>query len=278
MNWLRFFGLVLPLTLTRQWLYFTTTLSTSIFILLPLSIITYTQYYKTLIPLNSSPIQNLNFTKTGNPSISKFYHYSNSIFANYSNFDYDSELKYITNLNLRIICPQAPTTKKVSYTFQSNFSIVSQGSFILDCDSHLIYSHNNWIIPHNLKFWVPPILTTLSNSQKFNIEICEFKGSDLKGSNQEFSLILNDHGYLIDDSGYLIDDNFSNLRFDVKWTGFRYYLVKYYYTCFAFGTLVFFLISGAISILTSYAILFINYNKNKRAQSTKIKIKKEKGV
>lgn len=64
------------------------------------------------------------------------------------------------------------------------------------------------------------------------------------------------------DYDFLIDDNFSFLKIEVIWTGFRYYLVKYYYSCYVIGSLIFFGIMSGFGILISYAMLYINNRKN----------------
>lgn len=64
MSWLRYLGLTVPLAALRSYLYMATTATTSLFVLLPIAMITYDQYYKTLIPNESSPIIPLNFTTT----------------------------------------------------------------------------------------------------------------------------------------------------------------------------------------------------------------------
>lgn len=159
MSWLRYLGLTVPLAALRSYLYMATTATTSLFVLLPIAMITYDQYYKTLIPNESSPIIPLNFTTTT-----------------------------ITYKNLKL-------------------------------------SSNN-------------------NNDNINNQV----STPTAAQNQEIR--------------YLIDDNFSWIQFDVKWTGFRYYMVKYYYSCYLIGTIIFFMVSAGVGFFTSYTILLLN-NRNK---------------
>ena len=49
----------------------------------------------------------------------------------------------------------------------------------------------------------------------------------------------------------------------MKWTGFRYYMVKYYYSCYLIGTIIFFMVSAGVGfslvIQFYYLIIEINY-------------------
>lgn len=161
MSWLRYLGLTVPLAALRSYLYMATTATTSLFVLLPIAMITYDQYYKTLIPNESSPIIPLEIP--------------------------GDQLK-------------------------------------------------NW---NNFK-----IILNNNNNDNINNQV----STPTAAQNQEIR--------------YLIDDNFSWIQFDVKWTGFRYYMVKYYYSCYLIGTIIFFMVSAGVGFFTSYTILLLN-NRNK---------------
>ncbi|KAG7664866.1 uncharacterized protein J8A68_001624 [[Candida] subhashii] len=70
---------------------------------------------------------------------------------------------------------------------------------------------------------------------------------------------------------YLIDDNLSCFKYVVKWTGFRYYLVKYYYICFILGTVLFAGISGFTSLATSYGLLALTAKNEEELERVYIK-------
>ena len=233
MSWLRYLGLTVPLAALRSYLYMATTATTSLFVLLPIAMITYDQYYKTLIPNESSPIIPLNFTTTT-----------------------------ITYKNL-----------KLSSNNNNNKSF-KQGSIILNCDPYVIYSQNNQFIPFNFRFWLSPYLIEHSQINNINLLPLEIPGDQLKNWNN-FKIILNNNNNdninnqvstptaaQNQEIRYLIDDNFSWIQFDVKWTGFRYYMVKYYYSCYLIGTIIFFMVSAGVGFFTSYTILLLN-NRNK---------------
>ncbi|RLV91824.1 hypothetical protein JA1_003641 [Spathaspora sp. JA1] len=246
-DWIRLFGIVIPFQVTRSWLYFTTSASTTFFILLPLSILTYNQYYNTLIPNPSSPVIPLNFTTADR----EYIYNSNYISPQFPDFEFDLELTYVFNIQLELLCPAHSvndTLYKLHYNFSDEVGVFNQGTFILDCNPLVVYSGHNNYVPYSLTTWVSPILSSLSRTSPVTLSNYELRGRDLvKITN--FTLTLDQNW------SYLIDDNESFVRFDVKWTGFRYYLVKYYYTCYMLGTFIFFSISSAVSILSSYALL-----------------------
>lgn len=301
-NWLKFLGISVPLTIARSWLYIITTISSLLFILFPISLITYNNYYHSLIPKNSSFKIPLNFTILNN---------SNKIHSNIINpmmFKdiIDNELTYNFEIELSILCkPKSElySIDKIQYEFinilnsdnlikssssSSSSSIVDndnndgdkkmiirkkkkrifgdvfhKGSFILNCDPYEIYSRNNYIIPYNFKFLISPYLTKISQSIVLNFNKFKILGKNLSNMN-EFQINLTNKNNNNNDNDYdfLIDDNFSFLKIEVIWTGFRYYLVKYYYSCYVIGSLIFFGIMSGFGILISYAMLYINNRKN----------------
>ncbi|EGW31582.1 uncharacterized protein SPAPADRAFT_51578 [Spathaspora passalidarum NRRL Y-27907] len=247
-DWLQFLGLVIPSQVTRSWLYFTTSASTTFLVLLPLAILQYNHYYNTLIPNSSSPVIPLNFTTN------RTNYLSNYIVPRFPDFEFDSELTYIFNIDLELLCPDhnpENTLHKIYYQLNDNAGVFHQGSFILDCNPQLIYSVHNIYVPYALQSWVSPIFSSQARNHPVTLQTYELRGREL-ASIPQFTMKLDNNRQ------YLIDDNESQLRFDVKWTGFRYYLVKYYYSCFAVGTFIFFSISSGVSVLVSYALLLYN--------------------
>ena len=320
MSWLRYLGLTVPLAALRSYLYMATTATTSLFVLLPIAMITYDQYYKTLIPNESSPIIPLNFTTTtityknlklssnnnnnnnnNNNHISntKNILISNAINPIFQNYQYDDQLIYIFNINIQAICLPHNNLQheitKINYELISstttettndkndnnndnddnnNNKSFKQGSIILNCDPYVIYSQNNQFIPFNFRFWLSPYLIEHSQINNINLLPLEIPGDQLKNWNN-FKIILNNNNNdninnqvstptaaQNQEIRYLIDDNFSWIQFDVKWTGFRYYMVKYYYSCYLIGTIIFFMVSAGVGFFTSYTILLLN-NRNK---------------
>ncbi|CAK9439073.1 uncharacterized protein LODBEIA_P32970 [Lodderomyces beijingensis] len=322
LTFLRIFGLVIPLAITRTGLYLTTTISSSIFVLLPLSIITYHKYYTTLIPLANSPIIPLNFkfephqlpsyeNATMVPSYPFSHHsstssslyLSNLISPQFPNYEFDESSPYIFKIRLSIQCPSTfyaslsslpppqppqslaspsssyqssletpPLLSKIQYTLQ-NPSVFKQGTFILNCDPMTLYQSKNSIVPYNLRFWTPPKLSNLEQSTIIEFGSFEIMGDKLQDSKnfQDFVLVLN-HA-----ANYIIEDGSTQVWFEIKWTGFRFYLVKYYYLFYVVGTLGFFLVSLAVSVLTGYGMLWMNY-RNSTAKTKSVPMKAEPRV
>lgn len=352
-SYIRIFGLVIPLAITRTWLYLTTTVTSSIFVLLPLALITYHQYYVTLIPLANSPVIPLNFTESGvnsqnwqslqntedwgswgsvpvyqennetkvegetqtlshddgNIKILKPKTYlSNLISPHFRNYNFDENSPYIFKVRLNIICPtnnnpaygqmphymssspmqppyqhsssHLPTStypsrqliNKIRYNIQNSvLDQFTQGSFILNCDPLQIYQLKNKLVPYNLRYWVSPNVVDYAQSRSIELDVFEIKGSQLAHNKH---LPRNGETFLFDDfkiemdsqgensGGYIIEDYVSHAWFEIKWTGFRYYLVKYYYTFYILGTAVFFAIMLLVSVVTGYGILWINHRRN----------------
>lgn len=264
MSWIRFFGLVVPVQITKGWLYILTTLGTGLFILLPLAILTYNEYYNSLVPNPSSPPIALNFTSTN------LTHLSNLIPSLIEDFEFDPHLTYIFEFNLHLICPDRggvqpqSTIRKIGYEIQDDLGTFHQGSYILDCSSHYTYSQHNDYIPYNLRTWVPPFLVSYSRSNPVSLSRFEIRGDKILEQIRDFRLQLTN----VD---YLIDDNLSCFKYVVKWTGFRYYLVKYYYICFILGTVLFAGISGFTSLATSYGLLALTAKNEEELERVYIK-------
>lgn len=268
-NWLKYLGISIPLTILKSWLFTITTISSSILILLPISLITYNNYYNSLIPLNNQFKLPLKFDTNDNKS---------NIINGFKDSDViDSEVNYELNFELYVVCKPKESlfnVDKINYQFiTSNYreeqdkdedrdkdEEIFEGSFILNCDPYELYSRKNYIIPYNLRFLISPYLTKISQSIIIKSKIFLIKGYELINLNN-LQIKLND----LNSNDYLIDDNYSYLIVNIKWNGFRYYLVKYYYSCFIIGSLLFFGIMSGFSILISYIMLYINNtNNNKR--------------
>ncbi|EMG47257.1 hypothetical protein G210_2439 [Candida maltosa Xu316] len=244
-SWLKYLGITVPLAIARNYFYFTSSLTTSFFILFPISLITYHQYYTTLIPASSTLPTPLIF-KNPYPGTSPNHLISNSI--SIKNINFDPDLDYIWNINLQVLC-KSPMfddyIDKIIYkiitipTLDNDYEevVIGEGSFIINCDPVDVYHFNNWIVPYFFKHVVPPFLTDISRSKSIklitynnnnrnndtmgvNSEALVMRGSELK-SLDDFMIILDraddDYNDVIDgkedrERGYLIDDNLTWLQ------------------------------------------------------------------
>ncbi|RCK58028.1 hypothetical protein Cantr_06458 [Candida viswanathii] len=286
-SWVRFIGLSVPLTIIKSWLYALTTISSSIFVLLPIALITYNNYYHALIPRNSSFVVPLSFTSSPDGS-----YVTSSVISPSGKLDalelvlgkwedVDLELSYVFEVCLYVVCK--PKTElyaidKLSYAYvftDTKTSTESEsggvpekqevmviddrvfhtGSFVLNCDPYSIYAANNHIIPYNLRFYFAPYLTLILQSTTMRLNHFEIRGDKVSGLS-DFQVRLSLPEGSVED--FVIDDNESFLKVDVVWTGFRYYLVKYYYSCYLVGTAFFFGVMAGFGIFVSYAMLFFN--------------------
>ncbi|KAI5952656.1 hypothetical protein KGF54_003523 [Candida jiufengensis] len=291
-KYFQIFGIYLPLKLTRNWLYITTTILSSIFIILPISFITYNKYYNTLIPISNSPFINLKFNEIHNNNIFDNYNQENDNIlisnlistSNFENFKFDDKSPYIFKIKLNLYCSKnlqhTKCINKIDYIFNSTL----KNSFILDCDPVSVYSNKNQFIPYGFKNYIPSNIINFQKNNEIELDIFEIMGDKL---NQENNKILNlvgtstefDYNKLLLNNiqNYIIDDNESFAWFEIKWTGFRYYLVKYYYFFYVLGTLIFWIISSTTSVLIGYAMLWKTISKIQRKNEKRLpKIKQER--
>ncbi|KAI5967010.1 uncharacterized protein KGF55_000420 [Candida pseudojiufengensis] len=254
----------------QNWLYLTTTILSSVFVILPISFITYNKYYNTLIPLSNSPLINLRFNELENEGM--FYNLrgeNNNILVsnlisttNFENFKFDDQSPYIFKIKLNLYCSKSlqhtKCINKVDYIFNSTL----RNSFILDCDPVAVYSNKNQFIPYGVKNYIPSTMINFQKSNEIELSIFEVMGNQLNSENNNLKVIEKDQNfnynklYLNNIENYIIDDNESFAWFEIKWTGFRYYLVKYYYLFYVIGTLIFWVIGSSTSILMGYFMLY----------------------
>ncbi|RCK64403.1 hypothetical protein Cantr_00036 [Candida viswanathii] len=294
-SWVRLIGLSVPLTILKSWLYALTTISSSVFVLLPIALITYNNYYHALIPRNSSFVVPLSFTNTpdGRYITSSVISPSGRLDALGLGLglgkweDVDLELSYVFEVCLYVVCK--PKTElysidKISYAYvftdtnttntesesgaggvpekheivvtdDDDNRVFHTGSFVLNCDPYSIYATNNHIIPYNLRFYIAPHLTLILQSTTMRLNHFEIRG-DKVSQLGDFQVRLGLPEGSVED--FVIDDNESFLKVNVVWTGFRYYLVKYYYSCYLVGTAFFFGVTAGFGIVVSYAMLLLN--------------------
>lgn len=241
----------IPLSITRKWLYLVIWF-VSVIILLPISILIYSYFYKVLIPDSIYSIR---------PDIS---HPENT----YLQFDSvkpitNHEIVYDLVLKTSITCQTGNNQVhsipyKVYHEQNKQLEVWSQGQFIYDCDIRNIYSENNWFIPFNLRYWVPPIIVnnfkTLTNVKK----IGSINSKDLfkvfpKFNERTFSGTY--EGNLKIEFDYPLK-NLIEVQFVTNWNGLRYYLINYSLICLVIGISFIWSLNCTICFFTSLLVWY----------------------
>lgn len=242
----------IPLAITRQWLYISTLLISIFGILLPVSIVAYLNFYKVLIPkpITRIPLRfdPFSYKEVGMKSSLHF----NNI---HEVLKEDPAIKYEIGLNLNVVCNRKNYDD--IYNINSALSIedklVSNNSFLLNCDTRFIYNENNWFIPYRLRFWVPPILTNIDKLINIKSPLTIVTGKqllELISENERTSEAL-----LRLDKRLVVDNNNSFLEMTIQWDGMRYYMLNYYFTSFIIGVLIFWIPSSFICLISSMIVL-----------------------
>lgn len=249
------FSLAVPLAITRSWLYIFSLGVALLMVLLPLANLSYMKFYNSLIPQGSPRIPL-------NPTITRSFEDPGSTILDLSQFwsdhpyKFDKLLHYEWNLHLDIFCD----VQKNGAVFKIPYKIVNVlngaerdllvSSFILDCDSRYIHHSNNRLVPFNLRFWVPPAIVDINRSIKFNLRKLILKGGALTGDIRKIKVIFEGANF------FKTNDDDTYLQFQVKFTGFRYYLVEHFYFCYVLGVAMLWFISSFVCVLMSSYILF----------------------
>lgn len=262
----------IPLTVTKYWLYFLIFL-VSFLILLPISFITYLNFYKILIPKSiiSIPLtyEQLDYSKNGvsgdlTNAIDKLRVAGDAF--------YDDTIIYDVKLNTQYYCPSGNNEEfLVSYDVYNESDIItmesmSSGVFDIVCGFRFIHGEHNWLVPYNLKYWVPPILVNNKRHLNLNEIIFSLKASEIV---ETFRYSKNIKIKLDDE--IVFKPGTIDLQFIVKWNGIRYYLFNYYYTCLIIGVGLFWFISCFVSFLTSIAI-WSKFSNNVSTHDRKVKL------
>ena len=250
-------SLAVPLAITRSWLYIFSLGVALLMVLLPLANLSYMKFYNSLIPQVSprvpiDPNITWRYTQASDLTVLDL-----SQFWSDHPYKFDKLLHYEWNLHLDITCDVQNTHGGV---FKIPYKIVNvlngaeqdllESSFILDCDPGYIHNSNNRFVPFNLRFWLPPAIVNINRSIKFNLRKLILKGGALAGDIRKIKVIF-EGGDL-----FKTNDDDTYLQFQVKFTGFRYYLVEHFYFCYVMGVAMLWFISSFVCVLMSSHILF----------------------
>lgn len=265
-------ALKLPLFVTRQVLYGFILFTAIVLVLLPLSIVTYLNFYKMLIPTERIQVA------------TKFYSGDTGIRENFTHAVWDrstrvdplavlpfvtlnQDLTFLVRLNLHAICQWEKSFQMLHYTFKLSDDRTIVDELLVNCDLRYIYVEKNRLVPYNLRYWVPPILVDIFKTVKTDWPIVYLHGSDLAEILRKLEPIFK----FVDAQPILIDSRKTTIDFVVEWEGIRYYMVNFYITSFVVGAGGFWLLSSWICILSS--LLFQSYFLT--ASDEKVQIKKE---
>lgn len=237
-----------PLVVTRRTLYIATLVGAVLFVLLPFLIIGYHEFYRGLVP-QPLPRIPLRFDKTEAISLDVK---GPRLPARHYNFD--PMLNYQWNIHLEVICGDLLRGKIVHLDWGvfDNERSLYEDTFILDCDLRFIHNHNNWFVPYNLRFWVPPITVDITRAVAVELNHYVMPGR-----------VLTDQGeYTIrvePTPGLIIDNHALYLDFQIHFLGFRYYLRKHFILCAVIGIGTFWAVNLFIAVLTALVVLgFLN--------------------
>lgn len=249
-------NLSVPLKITRNWVYLLSTTFTIYAVLLPLSVLTYSKFYLTLIP---ETLPDIPFVFNQQLNDADIVHNAGPIDIlkqRKLHGKFDDLLEYEVGINFALVCNnQDLDAVKVPYEISllKQKAIVDsfKHSMIFACDTSSTYYKNNLFVPVNLKDYLPPILVNRDRINYVEVDSYITNGKTLNSIDLlSFSFTIT---RMLDG---LQDDDKSFVRFTAHYSGFRWYMIKYYWACFIIGTLVFWAISSIMCVITSFALLW----------------------
>lgn len=235
----------IPLFFTRQVVYLIIVFTVVAFVLLPISIVTYLNFYKMLIPRNRMGIP-MNFQSSiPGPKATV------DMRPLLAFVEQNRDLVFSIRMNLHAICTREQSFHLLSYIFLLRWQRF-ESSFIVNCDLRYIYvKKNNWI-PYHLRYWVPPILVDIFKMVKEDHPLAYMTGEkllELASSNTVFAFK--------DQLPLIIDPVNTSLDVVIEWVGIRYYLANYSITSFVIGVGSFWFLSTIVCMMST--LFFWNY-------------------
>lgn len=253
---MRFFNITIPLVLLKNWFYILSTFFLVSIILLPISVLTYLKFYESLIPETLPKIpfvfDNLNSTHSSG--------FIDLLSHTKKHGQFDPLLDYEIDVNLALVCNDelSSVIDKIQYEIrmfgvEPNLEETKfKHSILLNCNERNVYHSNNIFIPYTWRENVPPLMINWSRDLRLVIDRLVVPGWKLNNEVEKLLVLLR-----FDAKTNLHDDDYTYISFQTHFTGFRWYLIKYYWTSLAAGTLVFWGISSIVCIITSYALLWV---------------------
>ncbi|MCH0629283.1 hypothetical protein JNB11_04830 [Kocuria palustris] len=238
-------NLAIPLGITRRGLYIATLLGAVFLVLLPFSVIGYHEFYRGLIPKSS-------------PRIPLRFHKSNSMAVDVTAtkvpghiFKFDPLLSYKWQIHLNVVCGDSLQGRVVQldWLVYQLEEVYYEDTFILDCDARSIHSTKNRFVPFNLRFWVPPVVVDINRDVDILLDKFHMPGHILANPLDKFTIQVEPT------PGLLINNENSYLDFQIKFTGFRYYLRRHYIFFGLIGILACWGINSLIAVTTALLVL-----------------------
>lgn len=258
-------NLAVPLALTRQSMYYTTILFSNFVILLPLSILSYLYFYSILIPILTLRVPitfapRLFSNRVGIANIEPFRRL----------FEQTPQISYLLTLNLDVICySEKNRIESVIHNITvGDYS--ARSTFVLNCEEDYIFHSNNKLVPYKFRHYVPPALTDIRKIVNVNSPYSILTGEQIANLESKRAAIE------VQNSNHF-DDNHSFLEFTVQWDGIRYYMVTYYKSSLFVGTVLFWVSSAFVCLITAM-ITWSKYNEQISVRKPKkpgIKIEKQ---
>lgn len=237
----------LPLFLTRQVLYGLVLFTAFFVVLLPVSVVTYLNFYKMLIPSERILVA----TDFVNPG-SEVLEYARATRVEPREFLplVQPDLDYLIRLNLQAICRFEKQFHVLPYHFKIDLVTVSD-ELIVNCDLRYIYVEKNKWVPYNLRYWVPPALVDIFKTVKVDWPVIYLTGAEIIKQVQQAAPVFEFENPL----PLILDSRHTTIDFVVEWDGIRYYMSNYYLTSFVLGAGGFWILTSWICLLTSLAFL-----------------------
>lgn len=241
---------------TRQSLYGASLFTAIVMVLLPISVITYLNFYKMLVPVERFAVPTLFEEGNRYGSLDIRSH------ASFTEIDTllallflrrNADLPFSVRINLRAVCFVEKSYHLMRYVFKLTPDIIRENSFIINCDLRYIYVDRNSWIPYHLRYWVPPIFVDIFKTVEVDWPLYYSTGAELVKLLKEQKSNLT----FANTNPILIDNSKTTLDFVIEWDGIRYYLVNYYFLSFFIGVLIFW---GASSFICMISTLYY-YNK-----------------
>lgn len=225
-------------------------------VLLPISIVSYLNFYKMLIPVERFALATNFIMKESATSLTSASADIDPTPA-ISFLKRHAGLPFSVRINLNAVCFIEKSYHLLSYVFRPNPAQESKSSFIINCDSRYIYVDRNHWIPYHLRYWVPPIFVDIFKTVHVDHPLVYMTGGELVDALQSQMSYLKFN----DVCPILIDVTKTTLDFVIEWDGIRFYLVNYYYTSLFFGVLIFWAVSS-FTCIVSTAYFYSKFSDN----------------
>lgn len=262
----------LPLAISRNWLYLCVYAGAALIVLLPLSLVTYLNFYRILIPVSSSTL----YTK-----FTPFHNDLRSVSVPTDSllryFRLHSDLQYDVRLHLKTICnTRTSEIAHVRYntftgnheTDEKNTALSVEDVFLINCNLRTLYFEKNHLIPYNLRNYVPPFVVDITDTRTTKIALEE------NVSGKELSDLLHKNGAKqavivnIKSPSVYVDSENSFFEFLVRWDGIRYYIYHYYLTSLVLGVSFFWAVSVFFCFVSS--VIVWNLASEPRVETKKV--------